>query len=733
MSSARRLLVPIFCATLTAASAQVQVWQGTLTLPTYEEGSPDPNPPFDQLATARFNYPYTLRNNLTGRRVEHEWRAIYLENEYLKCSVLPDIGGHLYTCVDKINGKPMFYANPSIKKARIGYRGAWAAFGVEFNFPVSHNWVSMSPVDFAFAKRNDGSASVIVGNIDRVYGMQWTVELILYPKSTVLEQRVTLNNRSDARHRFYWWSNAGVQAWDDSRIQYPMRFAASHGFTEVQPWPVEADGTDLSVIKYQTKGPVSLFVHGSREPFMGVWNPRTNAGIAHFADYAELPAKKIWSCGVDAEGLNWRKALSDNNSAYVELQAGLFQNQETYAFLEPRQCISFAEYWMPVRDTNGISRANLAGVVHLERKGGMLTIAFNANRRLPDATIQILDGENPLLNEKGDLVPERVWKREIQIPTADKKYTFELKNSEGALLLRQKEGEYDWTPESEIKVGPQISYNVPEESRRTEDDWLEQGKTEELNGNLLAALETYKEALVKFPTDFELLKAAGRLDACLERFEEAVSHLSAAHDRNTTDAEISYYLGIAYEGVERDNDAVDAYEEAMRIPSYRAAAALRLAELRARRGAVKEAKDFLRKSLESAPEDPRAEEELTAVSRVLGGPADWEKIARERLARFPLSDFLQEELGKTNSLHLAADPYRVLNVASEYARLGLYRRAVELLSREYPSPEADPSEPGAVAPQQNPLAVYFRGYSRAKLGESSASDYLQASHLATLT
>ena len=88
--------------------------------------------------------------------------------------MLPDIGGHLYTCVDKINGQPIFYANPSIKKAEIGYRGAWAAFGVEFNFPVSHNWVSMSPVDFAFAKHDDGSASVTVGNIDRVYGMQWT-------------------------------------------------------------------------------------------------------------------------------------------------------------------------------------------------------------------------------------------------------------------------------------------------------------------------------------------------------------------------------------------------------------------------------------------------------------------------------------------------------------------------------------------------------------------------------
>jgi hypothetical protein len=129
-------------------AAQVKVWQGTLTLPTYEEAAPDPNPAFDQLATSRFNYPYTLRTNLTDKRTDHKWRAIFLENEYLRCSVLPDLGGHLYTCVDKINGLPMFYANPSIKKANIGYRGAWAAFGDEFNFPVSHNWMSLSPIDF---------------------------------------------------------------------------------------------------------------------------------------------------------------------------------------------------------------------------------------------------------------------------------------------------------------------------------------------------------------------------------------------------------------------------------------------------------------------------------------------------------------------------------------------------------------------------------------------------------
>ncbi len=59
-----------------------RVWQGTLTLPTYQQGPPDPNPPFDLFVTGRFNYPYTLLTNLTGQSAPHAWRALYLENEY---------------------------------------------------------------------------------------------------------------------------------------------------------------------------------------------------------------------------------------------------------------------------------------------------------------------------------------------------------------------------------------------------------------------------------------------------------------------------------------------------------------------------------------------------------------------------------------------------------------------------------------------------------------------------
>ena len=62
-------------------------------------------------------------------------------------------------------------------------------------------------------------------------------------------------------------------------------------------------------------------------------------------------------------------------------------------------------------------------------------VSFNANRKFSDAAIRILDGNAPLLNEKGDFAPERVWKREIRVPNAGRKYTFELKNSEGCSAL----------------------------------------------------------------------------------------------------------------------------------------------------------------------------------------------------------------------------------------------------------------------------------------------------------
>src|SRR5580765_8530200 len=419
----RRLATGALVALLTAtgsaraqAPAPVRAWEGSLALATTVEGPADPNPPFDLFAGERFNYPYSLRNALTGStRVEH-YRALFLENEYMKVTMLPELGGHLYSCLDKISGREMFYANKTIKKALIGYRGAWAAFGIEFNFPVSHNWMSMSPVSSAIMSNADGSASIWVGDVNAVFGSSWRVELRLRSGRAVLEQHTTLANQSDARHRYYWWTNAAVQVEDDSRLIYPTHLMATHGFTAVVPWPIDQRGRDLSLIRNQADGPVSLFTYGTRESFIGVWHPSTRFGTVHVTSTSELPTSKVWSWGFDEAAHRWRQSLSDDNSAYIELQAGLFRNQETYGMLEPQEQLHFSEYWIPARDLGGITRATADAVLNVSVRERGLGLELNVTRTFPDARVRVRQGDSVLFDKVVTLTPRATWRAEMNVP-----------------------------------------------------------------------------------------------------------------------------------------------------------------------------------------------------------------------------------------------------------------------------------------------------------------------------
>src|SRR5204863_558298 len=165
---------------------------------------------------------------------------------------------------------------------------------------------------------------------------------------------------------------------------------------------------------------------------------------------------------------------------------------------------------------------------------------------------------------------------------------------------------------------------------------------------------------------------------------------------------------------------------------HRAAAALRLAEIYARHNDLESAVGLIGESRKFAPDDLRAAEEQIALLNATGKTELATHQAKEMFRSFPSSAFLREELNIPDLPHLAADPYRVLNVAAEYARLGLYKKALQVLSRDYPAVNPDQREPGTVPPQNNPLVAYFRGYCREKTGESGANDYAQASRLSTL-
>ncbi len=719
----------------------VRVWEGVIALPTSVEDAPNPNPPFDLFPHTRVNYPYPLRDRLTDRQRPERWRALFLENEYLKLTVLPELGGHVYSCIDKISGRDMFYANDTLKKALIGYRGAWAAFGIEFNFPVSHSWVSLSPVDAAMAAHPDGSGSIWVGNVDAVYGSSWRVQLRLQPQRAVLEQRVTLHNRSDVRHRYYWWTNAAVEAWDDSRLVYPTELMATHGFTRVVPWPIDEKGRDLSVIGNQSDGPVSLFTFGTREPFVGVYHPRLEFGTVHVANPQELPTHKVWSWGADAEAHRWRQALSDDNSAYVELQAGLFRNQETYAFLEPQETIHFSERWLPVRDIGGITRATDEAVLHATRpEPSRLQIGLNVSQA-PDALrLRVTQQARVVMDEALERSPRLAWSREVRGLTPDEPWRVVVSDG-GRLLVDHTEGKLDAIPVASA-VGE--TRDVPSAGGDDAVAVLERGAEHERQGRELTAFALYRDAARTHPQSRLLAKAAGRLAVGLHWAHAApwspaaartpvFDWLSLAHRGDVTDAESQYYLALALTASGRDDEARPLLEGAALARTMRPAALLQLARMEARAANIEAAMRHVDALVHIEPQSVLGGALQVALLRRAGRPND----ARERLAHWaevdPTSSIFRYErtrLGVADEelwMHLAADPNRVLDLVDQYLAIGALEDCAELLERSYPDVPPPAREPGTIAPGEHALVAYYRAYVRALRGQPSADAFRAAS------
>ncbi len=692
-----------------AAESAVRVWEASLALPTWEEGPPDPMPHFAALGADRPWYPYPDRSSLGKQSRTETWRTLNLENEYLTCVVLPDLGGHLYSCRDKLSGYEMFHPNPSIKKAMIGLRGAWAALGMELNFPVGHSLLTVSPVDFRTSQTAD-SASVWVGATDRVTGMRWRVEFTLERGSAILRQSVRLENTTPVRQRYYWWTNAGVTLTDDTRFVLPTKQIASHGRTQIDTWPVGASGQDRSnPAAFPTSA--GWFAHETREPFLAVYHPRSQTGTLHYADPAEVPGKKIWAWGRD-EDRQVRAMLSDDNSQYVEIQAGLFANQETFAFLEPGASRAFTEYWIPVRKLEGISQAGRDAVLYLARKGGALQAQLLATRAIEGGKARVSCGAKPLLEEAVQLDPAKPWTHSIAAAPAGP-CRLQLMDATGTLLLEYNEGE------TRIAVAESVKPAAPSAS--------DAGASFELQGDSRRAGEEYNKARSFSPASPDLRKAAGRLAVTMQRYEEGAALLSQA-----ADAEAHYYRGVALAALGSDDDARREWSAARADARFGPAAAIGIAAALGRSGNAQAAAKELAGL--NAP-TTRTLIMQAALARAEGAAA----AAKESLARAAALDatdsairFEQVRQGGSDSKlweHLAADPERVLEIAALYMHWGRYRDALEALSYGYVPVAVTRREAGAAMPQDHPLVAYYRGYCHAKLNEYFTEDFRLGSAL----
>jgi tetratricopeptide (TPR) repeat protein len=247
--------------------------------------------------------------------------------------------------------------------------------------------------------------------------------------------------------------------------------------------------------------------------------------------------------------------------------------------------------------------------------------------------------------------------------------------------------------------------------------------------------------LAKFHSSQKLLKAFGRLSVSFFRYDDASSSLAQVEAADPADVEAHYYRGLAEEALGHAKDARTEFETAYGSASMHVASGLQLAELDAQEHDLPAALKVLGESCAAPSGNLRCIEETVALERLNGNREAASHLAYEALERNPTSLFLRNEMTKLGSeskagfsapdpaRHLAGDTRRILNLAIEYNRLGMYADSLELLSRSYPHVAPEEVEPGASQPSEDALLAYYRGYCRVKLGQSGDADFKAASQM----
>lgn len=382
------LIALISCSIAQVADiSPVKIWQEQILIPTYEIGKPDPNPRFFdgrvcQGAQGRV-YPYPMLDVLTDNRVDKTYNMVYLENEYVRISVLPELGGRLFSALDKTNNYDFFYRQHVIKPALIGMLGAWISGGIEWNVFHHHRNTTLMPVDYTLKLNPDGSKTIWVGETERRHRMKWIVGLTLYPGKSYIEATIKMFNRTPLVNSILYFANPAVHIDKTYQVIFPPRteyvtFHAKNAFTE---WPNSYtpyqghnyNGADISWYKNLPEA-VSFFCWNYEDDYFAGYNHGKDAGTAYVANHHIAPGKKLWTWGYGATGQRWDKMLSDTDGPYIEIMAGAYSdNQPDYSWIQPYEVKVVKQYWYPIRRMQGLKYANLAGAVNLEVTANHIT------------------------------------------------------------------------------------------------------------------------------------------------------------------------------------------------------------------------------------------------------------------------------------------------------------------------------------------------------------------------
>jgi len=405
---------------------QVKVWEENVVIPTYEVGKPEKNPIFLEKRVYQGSsgavYPYPVIEKIADEKSDKTYKAVFIENEYIKIMILPELGGRVQMAYDKIKQRHFIYYNHVIKPALVGLTGPWISGGIEFNWPQHHRPSTFLPVDYTVEHNADGSVTVWVSEMEKMFHQKGMAGFTLSPGKAVLKIKAKLYNPTPFPQTFLWWANPAVAVNEHYQSVFPPDVNAvfDHGKRDVSTFPIATGtyykidysaGVDISNYK-NIPVPTSYMAINSEYNFVGGYENDTQAGVLHVADHHVSPGKKQWTWGNGDFGKAWDRNLTDEDGPYIELMAGVYtDNQPDFSWMQPYEEKTFTQYFLPYRELGVVKNASVDVLINLEKEGSKAIIKVYATSLQKNARV-VLEG---FLNETVDLSPENVYIRNVEV------------------------------------------------------------------------------------------------------------------------------------------------------------------------------------------------------------------------------------------------------------------------------------------------------------------------------
>lgn len=717
---------------------KVKAWKEKVVIPTYEVGEPEKYPVFLEKrvyqASSGSVYPHPVIEHISDTKIDKEWDVIFIENKFIKIMVLPALGGRIQMAYDKIRERHFVYYNHVIKPALVGLTGPWISGGIEFNWPQHHRPSTYDPVDSTIEENEDGSVTVWVSEVERMFRTKGMAGFTLHPDKAYLEIKAQLYNRTPHPQTFLWWANPAVAVNDHYQSVFPPDVHAvfDHGKRDVSEFPIAkgeyykvdySPGTDISRYK-NIPVPTSYMAITSEYDFVGGFENDSKGGLLHVADHHISPGKKQWTWGNGDFGKAWDRNLTDKDGPYIELMCGVYtDNQPDFAWMHPYEEKAFKQYFMPYYNVGVVKNATKDVLLNLEEKDGKAVLKIHVTGINKNARV-VLESANKILFEKKlDLNPETVFDEIIETNNSDdfKELTAKVFNAEGNLMI-------SWSPngdEQEEIPEPAKAAKSPHEIETVEQLYLRGLHLEQYRHATYIPTDYYLEALSREPKDVRNNNAMGLWFLKRGKFEKSLDYFNTAidtltqHNPNPYDGEPLFNKGLALRFLNEDKEAYNAFYKACWNAAWQDAGYFNLAQLDCINGKLDKAQELIDKCLLKNWHNHKARHLKAIILRKLEQHKNAQSLIENSLEidqfnfgilfeKYLLSQSL-EDLNLFQNM-LRGNVHNYIEFSLDYAQAGFYKEAIELLSIYIEN-----------ADDIYPMAAYFMGWYSEKNGDSLAA------------